>query len=229
MSYTYFLNDVFAVEQDTALYAQNGVAPNLNEYDYIVTLPCNLRDMFSAMTYQQNSQDANLFNVDLTINDSALNSTIAASNMVQQASNLATGIVATNTVGFDTRVLEILALKIFGHARARAAIANDTTITATLNSDLSNHVHNVVSTHKDDIFCQYVQQDNPDLNANDVNAPVDFNFASDYIAFPGYVAGSLIDQPNLSADLLNGPADQSTHSLVNGAYNVPILIRLGGL
>jgi hypothetical protein len=88
-----------------------------------------------------------------------------------------------------------------------------------------NHVNNVLQSHKNDIFNQYVQQDLPQLNANDVNEPVNFNFLDDSLAFPGYIAGSLVDLPNLSDDLKNGPMDG--HAMVNGVYNVPILIKIG--
>jgi hypothetical protein len=145
--------------------------------------------------------------------------------MTNSASNLATGILGTGTT-IGTRVLEILALKIFGHARARAAIANDSDIVAGIASDLANHVQNVVTAHRNDIFNQYVQQDLAELNANDVDAPVSFNFQQDTLVFPGYVAGSLVNKAGLSPELLNGPVDMSGHMVANGDYNVPILLRL---
>ena len=127
---------------------------------------------------------------------------------------------------FNTRILEILALKIFGHARARAAISNDTELTIGIQSNLQNHIISVLNTHGQDIFNQYVNQDLPELNQNDINQPVNFNFQNDVFSFPGYIVGSLIDKQNLSNALLNGVSGGFT-DMVNGDYNIPILIRIG--
>ena len=228
MSFNYYFNDPsdwFSINRNADLYAQNGALPNLNEFDYILDISGVLNDMFNTKTYQQNSEDANLYNVSLVVNADYVVNMTANTNMVNSASNLATGIVGSNTT-VGTRVLEILALKIFGHARARAAIANDSDIVAGIASDLANHVQNVVSAHRNDIFNQYVQQDLAELSANDVNEPVSFNFQNDTLIFPGYVSGSLVNKAGLSAQLLNGPADMSGHMVANGDYNVPILLRL---
>ena len=133
-----------------------------------------------------------------------------------------------NGLDFGTRVLEILAIKIFGHARARSAISNDTTITSNIKENLSNHFINVINKYKYSIFNQYVQTDNPNINTDDITAPVEFNFQQDILSFPGFIVGNLDDKSRLSNDLLAGP-NVGGNLMVNGEYNIPILIRVGNI
>lgn len=229
MSTTYFFNDagdVYGINQNTTLYAQNLNPVNESAFDYVITLPINMNSqLFSTKTYQQNASDANTYDVILTLDQNAFNTAYVNSAMVNDRSDLGQGIMTTESV--EVRILEILALKIFGHARARAAIANDSNITATIQADLFNHLNNVVQNHKNDIFNQYVQLDLAELNANDVNAAVNFNFDSDTLAFPGFLNGTITGIPNsVSADLANGPVEgNGGNQLVNGLYNVPILFK----
>lgn len=225
---TYFFNDAndtFGINRDVDLYANNVTPVNLQEYDYVITLSGALDSLFSTKTYQQNGNDMNDVNLVLDLDQASFNSMFNNTSMANAAATITSGVLGANACDFNTRVLEVLAIKIFSHGRARAAIANDSDIIAGIRDDLYNHVSNVVAAHKHDIFNQYVQQDLPELNNNDVNEAVAFNFANDTLAFPGFIAGSLIDLPNLSDDLKNGPVDG--HALVNGLYNVPILIRIG--
>lgn len=225
---TYFFNDVtdaFGINRNTDLYANNLSPVNLQLYDYVITLDCDLNNLFNTKTYQQNTMDMNQYNVDLQLNDWVFNNSFNNTTMVNAAATISSGILGVNACDFNTRVLEVLAIKIFSHGRARAAIANDSDIIDGIQNDLRNHVMNVLNSHKNDIFNQYVQTDNPNLSANDVNEAVNFNFDSDSLAFPGFIAGSLVDLANLSDDLKNGPNDGA--AMVNGLYNVPILIKIG--
>lgn len=230
---TYFFNDAndsFGINRNADLYANNVTPVNLQEYDYVITLQGALDSLFSTKTYQQsadniNNNDMNNVDVTLTLNNTAFDDMFYNTAMSNAAASITSGVLGSGACDFNTRVLEILAIKIFSHGRARAAIANDSEIIAGIRNDLYNHVNNVVQAHKHDIFNQYVQQDLPQLNADDINSPVPFNFSNDTLAFPGYINGSLVDLANLSDDLKNGPVDG--HALVNGLYNVPILIKLG--
>ena len=65
------------------------------------------------------------------------------------------------------------------------------------------------------------------LNNNDINEPINFNFTNDVIDFTGYIHGSLLDTEQLSSNLLNGPTSGNSTSLINGVYNIPILIKFG--
>ena len=225
---TYFFNDAndtFGINRNTDLYANNVSPINLQEYDYVITLSGALDTLFSTKTYQQNGGDMNEVDLTLELNQNSFNDMFNHTGMANAGATIVSGVSAPDSVDFNTRVLEVLAIKIFSHGRARAAISNDTDIINAIKSDLYMHVSNVVAAHKHDIFNQYVQQDLPELNNNDVNVPVNFNFSNDTLAFPGFIAGSLVDLANLSDDLKNGPNDG--HAMVNGLYNVPILIKIG--
>lgn len=225
---TYFFNDAndtFGINRNTDLYANNVSPVNLQEYDYVITLSGALDTLFSTKTYQQNGEDMNQVDLSLSLNQTSFNEMFNYTEMVNAGANITSGILGANSCDFNTRVLEVLAIKIFSHGRARAAISNDTDIINAIKDSLYMHVSNVVEAHKHDIFNQYVQQDLPELNNNDVNVPVNFNFSNDTLAFPGYISGSLVDLANLSDDLKNGPVDG--HAMVNGLYNVPILIKIG--
>lgn len=225
---TYYFNDAndtFGINRNTDLYANNVAPVNLQEYDYVITLSGALDSLFSTKTYQQNGADMNQVDLTLSLNQSSFNEMFNNTAMVNAGATISSGILGGIVCDFNTRVLEVLAIKIFSHGRARAAISNDTDIITAIKDSLYMHVSNVVAAHKHDIFNQYVQQDLPELNNNDVNVPVNFNFSNDTLAFPGFIAGSLVDLANLSDDLKNGPNDG--HAMVNGLYNVPILIKIG--
>ena len=241
LTQTYFFSDVFAIDRNTALY----VAPSTDagaDYDYIISLDAStLSQFFTTSTYTQNANNLNSVDVTLTLNDAALNAAIDASSMTSPTGtgtggkrSLLNGV--ESSLGVDTRILEILALKIFGHARARAAIANDTEIIAGLKYDLFNHIHTIVSDHKNDIFNQYVNYDLAAMNTNDIDVAVSFEFTNDMLSFPAYLNGSLYNSANaaggvgeVSAALKNGPdsGDANDTKLENGLYNIPILFKIG--
>ena len=237
MSATYFYNsegDSFGINRNADLYANNVSPVNLQEYDYVITLQGALDNLFSTRTYQQNASNMNEVDINLVLDHNAFNTMFNNTEMVNAGASITSGVLTASQCDFNTRVLEVLAIKIFSHGRARAAISNDTDIISGIQNALYAHIGNVITAHKHDIFNQYVQQDLPELNNNDVpelnnnnvvNTPVNFNFSNDTLAFPGYINGSLVDLANLSDDLKNGPNDG--HALVNGLYNVPILIKIG--
>lgn len=224
MSVVYFYNEVFNIDRNTDLYADNRLVYDDQLYDYIITINGSLNCLFSKKSYQQNPADMNNVIVNFEINNNYYNNYYVTSTISTATNALINGVLAEECE-FDTRVLEILALKIFGHARARAAISNDTDIIHDLQNEFYNHINNVVQNHKYDIFNQYVQLDNPQMRKNDVNRSVNFNFTNGIFAFPGYVSGSLLDKNNLSSELLTGHKS-GISSVENGEYNIPILIKI---
>lgn len=228
MSIEYFfnsVNDTFGINANAALYVAPSNVVSLANYDFVIKLTGQMNDYFNTKTYQQNSLDINAVNIKLETNNDFYNIGYFNTTMSLGTFSFNDNGIETYT-SFNTRILEILALKIFGHARARAAISNDTEITVGIQSNLQNHIITVLNTHSQNIFNQYVNQDLPELNQNDINQPVNFNFQNDVFSFPGYIVGSLIDKQNLSNALLNGVAGGFT-DMVNGDYNIPILIRIG--
>jgi hypothetical protein len=224
MSFVYFYNDVFSINRDTDLYASNKPSYNDQLYDYIITINGSLNNLFSKKSYQQDPNNINNVIINFEINNNTYNNHYLATNILSTTNSLTNGIISED-FDFNTRILEILALKIFGHARARAAFSNDTDIIFDLQNEFYNHINNVVQNHKHDIFNQYVQLDKPEMIKNDVNRPVNFNFTNGTFSFPGYISGSLIDKNNLSNGLLNGPKT-GISSVENGEYNIPILIKI---
>ena len=224
MSFTYYFNDPFFINSQTQLFAENNNIIDTNIYDYIITFNPIFNTFFSSKTYQQNVQNPN--NVDINFAISSNEYSDSYTNTIMQSTETNAYMYGSmDNIDFSTRILEILALKIFGHARARAAINNDTFIINNIQNDLYNHIGNVLDKHKYDIFNMYVYQDLIDLKNDDLSKPVNFNFKYDKIAFPGYVKGSLSNKNLLSPSLLNGPV-HGINSVVNGDYNIPILIMI---
>ena len=230
-THTYFFNDMMTIDRNTSLFVTNPIDEGTN-YDYVISLNNYiLADLFDTKTYQQNINDIDNVDINFVINQSIFNDSFNSTSMSTTRS-LINGVEQTTDIG--TRILEILALKIFGHAKARAAIANDSDIIDNLSSQLYNHFNNVVQNHKYDIFNQYVNYDFPDLNANDSLITQDFNFDNDIISFPGLLSGHLYDnssgvQTGISSFLNNGPTSgiQNDTQLIDGVYNVPILFKIG--
>ena len=221
LDHYFFFDDPLFVNTVTQLYAS---VPSVDYslYDYIITLDSSFNYLFNVKTYKQNSLNPSDVDISFNISINDYNNMYKNTNMQQTQSN-AYMYGSVDKIDFGTRILEILALKIFGHARARAAINNDVTIVNNLQDDLYNHLENVVQKHKYDIFNMYVSQDLPELNQDDISEPVNFNFNYDKIMFPGFVKGSLSNKNLLSPSLLNGPT-HGINSVVNGDYNIPILI-----
>ena len=90
----------------------------------------------------------------------------------------------------------MVALKIFNHAKARAAIANDNDFSG-LHTQLTTHLSTSFTNSdlQNTFFEQYIQSQEI-LNAdglNDVDAFQNFNLASSQIFIYGNLSGSIID------------------------------------
>ena len=135
---------------------------------------------------------------------------------------------------FSTRLLEIMAIQIFNHAKTRAAIKNDSDfISVNSSSDIDtpnltrrfvDHVTGTLSAEgfNTTIFNRYVTTSK--YNESDIGTPVDFNFDTPW-AFPIYFTGNLgADTPN---ELLNGVATtlNGHHPMFRGSYNIPIYVQ----
>ena len=226
MSVEYFFDSPFGINANAAIYAEPPTNVSLAQIDFVIKLTGQLNDYFNTRTYQQNDIDINLVNINLTLNEDFYNDFGYLNTRMTLGFYSFNDNGIENITSFDTRILEILALKIFGHARARSAISNDTDIIYGIKTNLKDHIQNVLTNSSQAIFNQYVNQDLPELNQNDVTQAISFNFENDVFSFPGFLVGSLIDKQNLSNSLLNGVTGGYT-DMVNGDYNVPILIRIG--
>jgi hypothetical protein len=122
---------------------------------------------------------------------------------------------------FAFRILEIVAHKIFGHAQARAAIANDGDFESLADSVIDG-MNNSLNSMKGDIYAQYVyyRRAVPPTNHN-MNLPIPFDFDHSTFKFPILIQGKLVGEA-INA-LKNGPIVGGTQ-LVNGEYNIPFIL-----
>jgi hypothetical protein len=257
---SFFVDHPFTITQDTYIYANNQCSVT-NMYDYILNIDIGLdatnystmNNLFDNRTFIQNTLNNQQYNVDLSINHDKMLSLLVNKDAVgiystQSSVALKPAYTTLNLNTKDkagTRLLEIVATKIFGHAKARAAIANDDefyTNTATKILDqIVVGITDTVNTHKNEIFEQYVQSgriseqirslnlltglpendDGGDLN------PELMNMVNANWEFPVYFTGKLVDQGTDNADLsqLNTGPDVGGNRLQNGKYNIPILLR----
>jgi hypothetical protein len=208
MSYYYYENDNFTINK----YQQNTNPITYNKYDYTITLDGSYNKLFNNKYFQYKPNDDIYINLEINndyFNDIFQN-TLITTDTDSQFNN-----VSYNSP-FGTRILEILALKIFGNAGARAAISNDNQITYNLQNNLLNHVNKVIQNHKYDIYNQYNKNLLDNVNIND---KINFNFVDSALAFPGSIQGKLSYPiiPKINAGV---------SSIINGEYNIPILIKI---
>jgi hypothetical protein len=238
MSNSIFINNLLTINQDTDVY---GAVINVGEYDYVITLNTlgytegNITDLFSNATYKQNSVNPNMVDINLTILDSLnfadWNSTInnqPIATISPGLANIGFGTFLVSNQRLGDLFLEIIAHKLFGHAQARAAIRNDTEFYFH-DSQIWNHIGSSFNLNniKYDIFNQYIVMGRYE-NTEDINTYINFNFQDLTMDFPLYFSGNIgVDQsltPDERNNLLNGPV-VGGNQIINGAYNIPILLR----
>lgn len=257
MADNFFVNSPFNVTQNAQIYSVT-VTTNANQYDYILGINVtaagwtSMNDLFANKHFIQNSSAQNTNgenNVDISLdaNIAAINALLYGSNAVSISSDMSNvsghAAYTTLTAGdklVGLRFLEVVATKVFGHAKARAAIANDTEFYSNANgsiiAQIADGINNAISTKKSDIFNAYVAYDRVEENVNtnnasnefnaDAEANKTFNFADTNWEFPIYFL-STVDDNNSNADLslLNNGPNVGGNQLVNGSMNVPILLR----
>lgn len=252
-----YMNNPLVLNQNTSLYGQM-LDDGTDDYLFIVNIASvvgpDITNLFNASTFIQNQQNADYYDVNLTIDSSSV---FANWNLFNQQ-DLVTVSPCCSTVAFGTfktisenlgdRLLEVVAHKIFGHAQARAAINNDDQF-YTHDGTIWDHLTNTVAMNniRNDIFNQYVAMGryntfsntsggvNPQTNQfddnnefNDVDQNVQFNFIGLTFDYKMWVAGSLILDDSISQNevniIQNGPAVGGS-TLSMGQYNVPVLVR----
>jgi hypothetical protein len=194
MSYQVFVGDI-ETNQYANLYEQN-LVPFVDTY-YELQVSVDFNTLFNTHNFQQTGEidpaNADLVNVRLAMNTDKVNDILGASDIASfgLVEPLATGVIGTSggknngsingalTSGTDniaTRLLEVVAIHIFGHGRARAAIRNDSEYAASM-SHIRNQVAALFTQDKaNDFFNQYVNM-NKITASNDVNENQDFNFS----------------------------------------------------
>lgn len=227
-----FFNSTLDIEQNTNVYSYynyEGVYDYLLEIDTsLITNSSDITDIFTTARYQQNSNDKDNVIVELNIDrnkvDSIKNKNVVS--IIGASSSIQTFSSGAKSLG--DRLVEIVAHKIFGHAKARAAIKNDTEFYQ-FDSNVWNHLCDTVNSNEfeNNLFNQYVVLDR--INGNDVDVNVPFDFSGLTLDFPLFLKGNLNLDSSLSGpdrnELNNGPALNGGTELVNGVYNIPILVK----
>jgi hypothetical protein len=204
MSLSNFYLGSVDVNQNVNLY--DALPPTVDampDTHYIINVLCNFQTLmgFSGNYVQSASNPNNVnINLDLSPNSDYLkellgyNEVYNAGNVVQNSVEFAasgpsasgrkgsvTGITVgapNSNIGF--RLLEIAAIQIFNHAKARAAIRNDTEFTTSMQhivDSIPNLVneYNITEETKLEMYNTYVQQNLASLS-DDVTSPVAFNW-----------------------------------------------------
>jgi hypothetical protein len=227
------LQTIVSVSQNTA--TAFNTEPGF-PWEYALYFKCtDPAALFANASYRQNGADANEFDVNLSVDGSAmaalLNTNVdivnANTNSLHTSFNGLTEIGAqSDSIG--QRLLEIMAIKLFANANARAAIVNDSEFTgaALLDSIVNSANHGIGHSFTTDaklVFNQYVGLGRI-ANANDVDQWVNFNFVNVQLEVPMYLSGLVAGVNDMT-----GPASVGGVQVQGGAYtNIPILLVLDG-
>ena len=216
--FNFYIPGNFQITQNAELYIADEVNLGASEYHFRINCGNSLNQLFNTRTYIQNSVNAEHYDVDLIINDTYVNSIFT--NVLNANGGTASNFIGMSSIppiSFSERLLEIAALKIFQHAKARAAISNDNDFT-----DLHTHVTTHLATSfvntniTNTFFEQYVLSHGNALNSNDVDGPVQFNLDASQLFVYGSLSGSVSD------------GTPGTPSTGNDSYNATIRIELTG-
>ena len=264
----FFINDPFTISQTANIYSNNLPYVTLSTYDYILDIDINsvwdsMNDLFEDRRFMTEFNDVEGASADilsnlvlLNVNRTKLSALLEHNNTVTITSNMqnvySTYINVFNTIdtskqltGF--RFLEIVATKVFGHAKTKIAIENseeyymndyvdaDTAVNSLI-GQITKGLYNSVITMKNEIMNEYIQTDRIEDNANDApisNIEIDgslrrfmeYNFNDTVWEFPIYFQTTLATTGDDSiSELNNGPIVGGVQ-LINGSVNVPILLR----
>jgi hypothetical protein len=191
--------------------------PEIFDYNINVYTVGQKQSLFNTATFMmQNVNTPPVFNIDLNLNQ--ISTFLSFNRSLITTSNL-----SVNTNGFETswkpfgeRLLEIVAMKIFGHPKARAAIGNDNDFYDT--NALSIKVYDAFNNIKNEFGNYYMGiYDITEVN-NNVQA---MNISNFNIIFPFYLNG--ITSKSKTKLFQNGP-NVGGSLLVNGNYNIPLLL-----
>ena len=218
--------------------AQIADVPQVIDYnvDYYITLPNSLSKWFD-IKYIQNGSNADQYDIDVTIRnlaDAYMNNTWNAVSVGPAVSTgLQTGIL--NDV-----VFQILALRIFGHAAARAAIVNDSIFDRLTPEGINkmeifstNGIWQALYNHRNELFNHYVSLGRI-TNTDDVTSyPQQMNLSNFNLSFLVEIDGRILDPSNnpITDVYANGFSGYNTNSggnvystMNNGSYAIPILL-----
>ena len=228
-TFNFALPGNFTVTQNANLYIMDMSTPEARRYQWIIECGSNLNTMFNTRTYTQSSSNNQAYNVNLIVNVTQVNTWLNTTGLnwdpaltVPYGGGLESG--ARN---FNLRLLEMTALEIFGHAKARAAIANDH-LFDTLHCNVTTHISETfnIQTTRNNFFEQYVEI-NRYYNFDDITGTVSFNLASTSVYVLGYLNGYICDAT--TPPTTTGTVGSSTSIFLKNNYSAPMRIQFRGV
>ena len=216
------------------------VTPQMPGVDYYINLNTTVPPQSWIFGDYKQDNNPNLVDVNVGINASILSRVFntkdytVAANMGNEPN---IGLLTSHGGNYNTGAafLEFAALRIFGHAAARAAITNDTSYTAyEVNGSLVNAIASGVATTlltdagvNNQIFDLYVPLGKPELNANDVGVVVNMNLNNTNWQFPVMFTGNLYaSDQSVSLTAIQNGVSGGVGNMVNGHYNIPVMIKI---
>lgn len=215
---------------------------NLKSYEYVIELASDVaHSFFQTARYQQTTERNDSYNVDyITLGAAAeIGENMSSLTNTTTYGEAAMGI-ASASLPVGDRIVEILALKLFGNARAKAAISNDSAIASTV---WRGPLETVFNADRNLIFEQYVGLDriqNPANNQsgyNDTNGWANFNFGGITFEIPVHLTlGSVTADgndnneasytSNLSVAAKTGPKFGTSSQIVDGTFDKACPLKL---
>lgn len=192
---------------------------NVDEFDYILTLnvgSSQMNTIFNTAYYSVLNDN----NVDISFN---FNNDNLYNYFTQQKTSISYANSIVNMGGFQktkssfgNRLLEVMAMKIFGHPMAKAAISNSIEFRDV--SGIIMKTQSSLDSSKLAVFNYYVGLEKATTAGN-------FDFTNAEITFPVYMTGHVSRLFEEEYMLKNGPHVGGA-LVVNGMYNVPLLFKI---
>ena len=228
----------------------NNNQPSISYYNFDYTLSINygglpginnnLTNLFSTSNFMQNILNPIDYNIDLTLplHNQINNTTYTWNNINQQKlitieeglSSTSFNTFSNSNLKLGDRLLEIIAHKIFGNAKTIKAIGNSISFYNHDNTIWDHLVNTINNTNfQRSLFEQYLN-----LSINDITNLEEtydcnilpFNLEGTTIGFPMYLSGTTLSSNGINIPQLINGTNVGGSRLVNGNYNIPILIKI---
>jgi len=196
MSFNFLVPGNFSITQDAQLYVMNLTTLTQSKYHWVINVGTTLNTLFNTRTYTENTTNNTLYNINLTTNTTEIERLLNTNTLNYDTTGIASSTAANlgleTTATFNLRLLEMAALEIFGHAKARAAFSNDISFN-NYHTTVSSYMSTSFSTQtiRNNFFEQYVQLNR--ISGADVNVIATFNLAETSLFVYGILNGQITD------------------------------------
>ena len=241
--------------------------PTIVATDYYLNIVTSIAPQtWISGDYIQHGSSPNLANVNMRVNEAQLarlmglavdSDVVSAATGTQGTAGTPGAGIAAPSLGLSTTpeggansgfaFLEYAALRIFGHANARAAISNDTAFIANgftagampgtytvVPSELPGAFGRGVaaslfsnSDANNQVFSLYVPLNKPELNSNDVFNVIPMNLNNTNWIFPVMFTGNIVaSDGTVSLSALSGGVVGGIGNMAGGQYNIPVMVKI---